>query len=133
MLSPIRYEWNKKEKEENRNLSKNANVTKEKHSSQALVSSIIHLSRSLASCGPLSRNERQPALSQGFRGFAQITKPHINLNSNLSNLLSFYPAGTSTLDVSGGQTNSAGEHLRTVLQITEPRSNNSTASQPSGI
>ena len=37
------------------------------------------------------------------------------------------------MDTSGGITNSVGEHLRTVLQTIEPRSNNSTASQPSGI
>ena len=37
------------------------------------------------------------------------------------------------MDTSGGIANSFGEHLRTVLQITEPRSNNSTAFQPSGI
>ena len=57
----------KERKKEKRNLSKKANVTEEKHSSQALVSSIILLSRSLASSGPFSRNERQPALLQGFR------------------------------------------------------------------
>ena len=47
----------KKEKKKNEILAKNANVTK-KHSSQALVSSIILLSRSLASSGPFPRNER---------------------------------------------------------------------------
>jgi hypothetical protein len=50
-------------------LAKTQTSQKEKHSSQALVSSIILLSRSLASSGPFPRNERQPALSQGFRGF----------------------------------------------------------------
>ena len=37
------------------------------------------------------------------------------------------------MDTSGGNTDSVGEHLRTVLQTTEPKPNNSTASQPSGI
>ena len=51
-------------------LAKNANVTKQKHSSQSLVSSIILLLRpSVSQSGPSPRNERQPALSQGFRGF----------------------------------------------------------------
>ena len=59
----------KKEKKEKRNLSKKTQTSqKQQHSSQALVSSIILLSRSLVSSGLFPRNERQPALSQGFRG-----------------------------------------------------------------
>ena len=51
-------------------LAKNANVTtKQKHSSQSLVSSITLLPRPSVQSGPFPRNERQPALSQGFRGF----------------------------------------------------------------
>jgi len=61
--------WWSVEKKKNEILAKTQTSQKEKHSSQALVSSIILLSCSLASSGPFPRNERQPALSQGFRGF----------------------------------------------------------------
>ena len=62
-------EKKKEEKKKNEILAKTQTSQKQQHSSQALVSSIILLSRSLVSSGPFPRNERQPALSQGFRGY----------------------------------------------------------------
>ena len=59
-----------KERKKNEILAKNTDMTqKARHSSQALVSSIIPLlGPSGSQSGPFPRNERQPALSQGFRG-----------------------------------------------------------------
>ena len=59
----------KEERRKTKSQQETQTSQKQQHNSQALVSSIILLSRSLVSSGPFPRNERQPALSQGFRGF----------------------------------------------------------------
>ena len=45
---------------------------KQQHISQALVSAIILLPCSSVQTGPFHRNERQSALSQGFRGWPPV-------------------------------------------------------------
>jgi hypothetical protein len=78
-----------------------------------------------------NRNQRQRSLA--LQGTQIDNNAHINLNCHLANPSSNFSAETPTPNATGGQTNSAGEQLKTALQIAEPKTKYyATATQPQG-